>query len=171
MLSGAGHRRHRGAWILVSSGLVSESEVGVGEVKIRKSTERDVEALANLMTELGYPSTVEEMRRRLARIYADPSYATLVAERDGLVVGMARIHLERTYEADGEVARIMAFVVGAEKRGQGVGRTLISAAEDWARQREAAEIMLTTHERRAGAHEFYRRMGYDRTGYRFYKEL
>jgi hypothetical protein len=31
--------------------------------------------------------------------------------------------------------------------------------------------MLTTHERCAGAHEFYWRMGYDRTGYRFYKEL
>jgi GNAT superfamily N-acetyltransferase len=65
----------------------------------------------------------------------------------------------------------MAFVVGSEERGQGVGRTMISTVEDWARQREAAEIMLTTHERRAGAHEFYRRMGYDRTGYRFYKEL
>jgi hypothetical protein len=92
MLSGAGHRRHREAWILVSSGLVSESEVGAGEVKIRDATERDVEALANLMTELGYPSTVEEMGRRLARIYADPSYATLVVERDGLVVGMAGVH-------------------------------------------------------------------------------
>ena len=65
----------------------------------------------------------------------------------------------------------MAFVVGSEERGQGVGRTMISTIEDWARQREAAEIMPTTHERRAGAHEFYRRMGYDRTGYRFYKEL
>jgi GNAT superfamily N-acetyltransferase len=72
---------------------------------------------------------------------------------------------------DGEVARIMAFVVGFEERGQGVGRTMISTIEDWARQREAAEIMLTTHERRAGAHEFYRRMGYDRTGHRFYIAL
>ncbi len=171
MLSGAGHRRHRGAWILVSSGLVSESEVGVGEVKIREATEGDVEALANLMTELGYPSTAEEMGRRFEQISADPSYGTLVAERGGRVVGMAGIHLQRTYEADGEVARIMSFVIGSEERGQGVGRALISAVEDWARQRNAAEIMLTTHKLRAGAHEFYRRMGYDRTGYRFYKEL
>jgi hypothetical protein len=44
-------------------------------------------------------------RHRGARIYADPSYATLVAERDGVVVGMAGVDLERTYEADGEVAR------------------------------------------------------------------
>jgi GNAT superfamily N-acetyltransferase len=65
----------------------------------------------------------------------------------------------------------MALVVSSEERKQGVGRTLISAAEDWARQREAAEIMLTAHERRAGAHGFYGRMGHDRTGYRFYKVL
>jgi hypothetical protein len=31
--------------------------------------------------------------------------------------------------------------------------------------------MLTTHERRAGAHEFYRSVGYELTGYRFVKEL
>ncbi|MDF2703482.1 MAG: hypothetical protein K0S10_2428 [Rubrobacteraceae bacterium] len=31
--------------------------------------------------------------------------------------------------------------------------------------------MLTTHERRAGAHEFYRRMGYDRTEKCFYRKL
>jgi hypothetical protein len=31
--------------------------------------------------------------------------------------------------------------------------------------------MLTTHKRRAGAHHFYRSMGYEATGYRFYKEL
>jgi GNAT superfamily N-acetyltransferase len=150
---------------------VSKSGVGVGEVKIREATERDVEALAGLMTELGYPTTVEEMGRRLAGISADPSYLTLVAERDGRVVGMAGVHLQRTYEADGEIARIMSFVVGSEERGGGVGRALISAVEDWARSRGAADIMLTAHERRAGAHEFYRRLGYDRTGYRFYKEL
>jgi GNAT superfamily N-acetyltransferase len=110
------------------------------------------------------------MGRRLAGISADPSYVTLVSERDGRVVGMTGVHLQRTYKADGEVARIMSFV-GSEDRGGGVGRALISAVEDWSRGRGAAEIMLTTHERRAGAHEFYRRVGYDRTGYRFYKKL
>jgi hypothetical protein len=31
--------------------------------------------------------------------------------------------------------------------------------------------MLTTHKRRSGAHRFYQSMGYEATGYRFYKEL
>jgi len=31
--------------------------------------------------------------------------------------------------------------------------------------------MLTTHKRRTDAHRFYRSMGYEATGYRFYKAL
>ena len=143
----------------------------MAEVEIREAGRGDVEALAFLVTELGYPTSTEQMDRRFEAVSVDPSYVTLVAERDGRVVGMAGFHLERAYDADGEVARIMSFVVGSEERGSGVGRLLISAVEDRARRMGAADIMLTTHERRAGAHEFYRRMGYDRTGYRFYKEL
>ena len=65
----------------------------------------------------------------------------------------------------------MAFVVASEHRGRGVGRALISAAEGWARQRWAGDVMLTTHKRRTGAHRFYRSMGYEATGYRFVKSL
>jgi hypothetical protein len=83
---------------------------------------------------------------------------------------MAGVHLQRIYEADGEIAKIMSFVVGSKSCGGSVGRALISAVEDWARGRGATEIILTPHERRAGAHEFYRRVGYDRTGYRSPRE-
>ncbi len=41
------------------------------------------------------------MGRRLAGILVDPSYVTLVAEREGRVVEMAGVHLERTYDAPG----------------------------------------------------------------------
>jgi GNAT superfamily N-acetyltransferase len=65
----------------------------------------------------------------------------------------------------------MALVAGSEYRGLGVGRILVSAAKDWAKRRGAKEIMLTTHERRTDAHRFYRSMGYEATGYRFFKPL
>ena len=141
------------------------------ELIVRSAQSEDVEALANLMTDLGCPTSSEDMYRRFEAISADPSYATLVAERGGKVLGMVGLHFERLYESDGNFARIMALVVGSEHRGRGVGRILISAAEDWARRRGATDVMLTTHKRRTDAHRFYLSMGYEATGYRFYKPL
>ena len=73
------------------------------------------------MAELGYPSTVEEMGRRLARIYADPSYATLAAERDGLVVGMAGGHGEGEDSEDTLVHPVELYAVTQAEPGK-IGR-------------------------------------------------
>ena len=100
------------------------------EVRIRAAAKGDVVVLAKLMTELGYPTSTEAMSRRLEEISADPSYRALLAERDGQVLGMVGVHVERYYEKDGSCARIISLVVDSEHRGEGVGRTLISAAEE-----------------------------------------
>ena len=55
---------------------------------VRETGNEDIEALANLMTELGYPTSTQEMGRRFAEISADPSYGALVAEQEGKVLGM-----------------------------------------------------------------------------------
>ncbi len=55
------------------------SEAGVDELIIRNARSADVEALASLMTELGYPTSSEDMYRRFEAISADPSYATLTS--------------------------------------------------------------------------------------------
>ena len=47
---------------------------------VRETEERDLRVQAKLMTELGYPTSVEEMNRHLKGISADPSYCKLVAE-------------------------------------------------------------------------------------------
>ena len=97
---------------------------------IRSAQSADVEALANLMTELGYPTSSGQMRRRFEAISADPSYCTLVDEREGEGLAMVGLRFERSYVSDDSCARIRALVVGSEHRGRGVGRTLISVAED-----------------------------------------
>ena len=70
------------------------------EMIIRSAHSADVEALANLMTELGYPTSSEQMSRRFEAISDDPSYATLVAEREGKVLGMVGLQFERSYGSD-----------------------------------------------------------------------
>ena len=62
------------------------------ESRIRVAAKGVVEALVNLMTGLGYPTSVEDVGRRFEEISSDPSYGTLVAERGGRVAGMAGLH-------------------------------------------------------------------------------
>lgn len=54
---------------------------------------------------------------------------------------------------------------------QGVGKTLVAAAEEWLRARGAERMNLTSALRRKEAHEFYKHIGFTHTGVRLTKEL
>jgi GNAT superfamily N-acetyltransferase len=141
------------------------------DLLIREAGAGDVEALAGLMSELGYPSSPESMRERFARISEHPAYHTLVAEDAGLVIGMAGLETGHYYEVDGGYARISAFVVAARYRRLGVGTALIQAAEHRARREGADDIFLNSGKHRSHAHSFYEDSGYEITGYRLSKPL
>lgn len=138
---------------------------------IREAEPADVAALAELMTDLGYPCSPERMRQRFVRISAHPAYRTLVAEHFGRVVGMAGVETGLYYEVDGGYARISAFVVDRDYRRRGVGAALIRAAERRAREVGADYIFLNSGRHRPDAHSFYEESGYEITGYRFSKTL
>ncbi len=59
---------------------------------VREAGRDDFENLAHLVTELGYPSSTEDMVRRFEEIPADPSYGTLAAEGSRQVLGMVVLH-------------------------------------------------------------------------------
>lgn len=141
------------------------------DLEIREARAGDVEALAGLMTDLGYPSTPESMRLRFERISSHPAYHTLVAERDGRVIGMAGLETGLYYELDADYARISALVVAPDHRRLGVGAALVREAELRARSLGAEHVCLNSGESRRDAHRFYRDSGYEVTGYRFFKML
>jgi len=59
--------------------------------KIRPFNSDDVEPLAELMSDLGYPTTADQMKQRMKYIEAEPNYYTFVATMNGIVVGMIGI--------------------------------------------------------------------------------
>ena len=67
--------------------------------------------------------------------------------------------------------RIIALVVSKELRQRGIGARLIAAAEKNCIQRGIIRVTLTTRFDREKAHEFYEKIGYARTGFRFAKNL
>jgi len=84
---------------------------------------------------------------------------------------MVGVSLNLSYDHDTPVARLTGVVVTEGARGNGVGGRLLLCAEEWARERGAHQLALTSHLRRIDAHTFYRRRGFEETGRRFAKQL
>jgi GNAT superfamily N-acetyltransferase len=139
---------------------------------IRPAVLDDAAALAPIVASLTRAaSTAEEMRARMERVAAHPDHHTLVAERGGRVIGLCALMRGMTIHRDGDFVRVVALVVSPEARGGGVGTALMDAAEAWAREIGAHSMHLTTGNHRDDAHRFYRRLGYEETGKRFYRKM
>jgi GNAT superfamily N-acetyltransferase len=76
---------------------------------------------------------------------ADPERVVLVAERDGEVVAMAHIVPSGAANAPHR-AEVQRVAVAERVRGTGVGRKLMEAVDDAARERGLTLLRLTTHE-------------------------
>jgi GNAT superfamily N-acetyltransferase len=96
-----------------------------------------------------------------------------MAIMDGQVVGMVGCRDIYYYEDDGFVIQISLLVTKRELQGQGIGTALITFVEQWAVDRGANNLYLTSGNKpeRKKAYELYKRMGFEITGYRFVKKL
>lgn len=141
---------------------------------LRPATSDDAARIAELLTELGYPVTAEEVAERLAYWLPDEASQLLVAEVDGLVVGSISLHAIPYLERTGRWLRIESLVVDASVRRSGAGRALVATAERQARAWGCLQIEVTSRRSRHDAHAFYGELGFDdvcdRSG-RFIKEL
>jgi GNAT superfamily N-acetyltransferase len=129
---------------------------------IRPALSIDAPELSVLAGELGYPSTAEELERRLAPLLGDPSQLLLVAAAaDDCAVGWLHATVRRQLDSD-DFVEVVGLVVGASQRGAGVGAQLLACAEAWALERGVALVQLRSNVIRERAHGFYLRAGYER---------
>jgi GNAT superfamily N-acetyltransferase len=139
---------------------------------IRSMTHEDCAAVAALCGQLGYPATTDDIRARFDSITARGAGIVFVAENGGSLVGWIHASVSPVLEADlyGEIA---GLVVDASCRSHGVGRTLVKAAEDWARAAGCGAMRVRSRVMRERAHAFYERNGYVRikTLHAFEKKL
>lgn len=138
---------------------------------LRTATSADAASIAGLLTELGYPSDEAATAGRLEVLLARADHEVLVADLAGSVVALCALRVEPSLIREGPQGRITALVVAEEHRGRGIGEALVRAAEGWLVERGAGRVVVNTALHRAGAHAFYDRLGYTRTGTRFAREL
>ena len=143
----------------------------MSDVVIRGPKRQDAAAIAQLMTELGYPTDATQIPARLEALDDDPSSVVWVGELDGQVVAVGTGKTLVNINHDGITAQLTALVVAERVRGRGVGREMVRCAEEWARARGATRLTLTSALHRERAHEFYKRLGYEHTGVRLAKKL
>jgi GNAT superfamily N-acetyltransferase len=129
-------------------------------VAVRGAATTDAAAIADLMTQLGYPATADEISRRLGYWLRDRASQILLAVCDGTVVGCLSLHAVPYLERTGRWARIESFIIDEAARGSGVGTTLLAAAEELAREWGCLSVEVTSSRTREDAHAFYRKAGY-----------
>ena len=129
-------------------------------IALRQMRAEDTAAVARLTTQLGYPATEDEIRRRYDLIKDRWDARLFVAQHTGnLIVGW--VHVQATYllECDAR-AEIWGLVVADTARGTGVGRRLVEAAEEWALMRGLAVMAVRSNDLRTDAKGFYEHLGY-----------
>lgn len=144
----------------------------VVRVHIRPARLEDAQALADLATQLGYPTTAAQCHRRFEAIAAHPDHAVFAAEAVAGVIGWVHVFIYRLLESD-RVAEIGGLVVDEGHREAGIGRQLMARAEAWARQQGCTGIYVRSNVVRERAHRFYASLGFTRikTQYALLKPL
>jgi len=143
----------------------------MGMTKIRHASIADSQAIVHLLGQLGRPSTIEEVLKKLEKFSGNERVAVFVAEVEGNVVGLVTAHILTVINRPRDVAWITALVVDDKARNKGVGRALVKTVEAYARRAGCERLSVTTYEHLKGAQEFYVKLGIAPTGLRFGKML
>ena len=81
----------------------------------------------------------------------------LVAEHRGELLGLCTAYLDMNSVRFGPRCWVEDLAVSPDHRSQGVGKALLDAAKDWARDRGATHLELDSADARDDAHRFYER--------------
>jgi GNAT superfamily N-acetyltransferase len=138
--------------------------------KLRDAKPGDAARLVELIHELGHEVTEKQVRKNLGAL-KKAGETPIVATLEKKVIGLAGMHRMVTVHRPAPVGRIPVLVVAKEAQGLGLGRQLVEAVEQWCRKKGCRLIEVTSNDRRADAHAFYRHMGYERSSIRFFKKL
>lgn len=142
---------------------------------IRTIQQKDVSAIARICEEaLGHRASTEVIARRIGELATDSAYYIVAfeSESDHEVKGF--LQAEKYDLLYGEKGwNIIALAVVPEAQGQGVGKALLTALEQYAEKSEAAFVRLNSRVERTNAHAFYEHLGYhcDKVQKRFLKHI
>jgi GNAT superfamily N-acetyltransferase len=119
------------------------------------------------------PAAWDERRAVVALRQAIESHdaCVLVADDAGSLVGFCTVYQDLHSVRFGYRAWVEDLAVDPGRRSEGIGKALLGAARDWARERGATHLELDSAEARTDAHRFYEREGSNYRAFSFGWEL
>lgn len=138
---------------------------------LRPATRADLPAVLALLADedqVTDPATVlvtEAYERAFMAIDTDPrnEMLILVDDNDTVVGCLQATYIPGLGKGGAERALIEAVRIRADRRGNGLGRTLMTQAITRARSRGCALVQLTSSKQREAAHRFYATLGFARS--------
>jgi len=135
-------------------------------VTIAPASEADIPELIDLLAvlfsiEQDFSPDTDKQRRGLAALLASPTgHIAIARDTTSRAVGMATAQLLISTAEGAPSAWIEDVVVQEDFRGKGLGRALLDAVLDWARNQGAVRAQLLADLDNAPALAFYERVGW-----------
>jgi ribosomal protein S18 acetylase RimI-like enzyme len=124
--------------------------------EIRSATESDEAAVVALWRACGLVVWYNDPNEDFRFALAGPSSAVLVAPApDGAIIGSVMVG------HDGHRGWVYYLAADPARRGEGIGRGLLRAAEEWLKARGVPKIQLLVRETNTAVTGFYERAGYE----------
>jgi ribosomal protein S18 acetylase RimI-like enzyme len=115
----------------------------------------DVIAVVSLWERCGLTRPWNDPVADIALARKGPNSTILLGREDEKVVASAMVG------HDGHRGWVYYVATDPDRRGKGLGRAIMSAAEDWLRQAGIAKLQLLVRQDNAKASAFYETIGYD----------
>ena len=138
---------------------------------IRPATLADEATALDLLEELFAPPgrrppdyTRERAQANFRRYIESPDGDVLLALADGAFLGLASVYVDLPSIRFGQRCWLEDLVVASASRSQGIGRQLLDAATEWARERGCTHLELDSGNARKDAHRFYLAQGMAQDG-------
>ncbi|UCE35880.1 MAG: GNAT family N-acetyltransferase [Thermoplasmata archaeon] len=137
---------------------------------IRRVKIQDHSEIITLLKQLwpNAPPNPEELGGLVDQYIQNENYDIYCYEEDK-ILGIITFSKRHAFFYQGKVAIIEDLVIDEPHRGKGIGKELVEYVEEELKRQGILNIELSSDLQRTGAHEFWEKMGYTKSGYHFRK--
>lgn len=134
---------------------------------------QEIQRISNF--ELGYDVDLDIVKKQIKKLTNNNKHHIIIGfenEQTRKIIGFIHAELYESLYMDTGL-NILGLAVDSNFQGQGIGKKLMSAIEDYALKNNISYIRLNSNVRRIDAHKFYESIGYvcDKTQKRLIKKL